>query len=64
MDAYQDFAYVYDELMDTTPYGEWCELICGLIEKYGVSRSLVTVVLILWSVISFSDVSEFLYFNF
>lgn len=38
MSAYEDFAYVYDELMDTTPYGEWCELICGLIEKYGVSK--------------------------
>lgn len=34
------------------------------IEKYGVWRSLVTIVLIVWSVISFSDVSEFLYFNF
>ena len=33
-------------------------------EKYGVWRSLVTVILIVWSVISFSDVSEFLYFNF
>ena len=32
--------------------------------KYGVWRSLVTVVLIVWSVVSFSDVSEFLYFNF
>ena len=21
--AYQDFAYVYDELMDATPYEEW-----------------------------------------
>lgn len=36
--AYQDFAYVYDELMDATPYEEWCERICGLIEQYGVSK--------------------------
>lgn len=32
--------------------------------KYGVMRSLITIVLIVWSVISLSDVSEFLYFNF
>jgi len=35
---YRDFAYVYDEFMDATPYGEWCELLVGLIEKYGVSK--------------------------
>ncbi len=40
MDAYQDFAYVYDELMDATPYEEWCERIDGLIKKYGVSKPL------------------------
>ena len=38
MDAYQDFAYVYDEFMDNTPYEEWCDRIEGLIAKYGVSR--------------------------
>lgn len=38
MEAYQDFAYVYDELMDATPYEEWCEFLTGLIEKYGVSK--------------------------
>ena len=32
--------------------------------KYGVTRSLITMALIVWSVISLSDVSEFLYFNF
>lgn len=32
--------------------------------KYGILRSLVTIFLIVWSVISLSDVSEFLYFNF
>ena len=32
--------------------------------KYGMIRSLVTIFLIVWSVISLSDVSEFLYFNF
>lgn len=38
MNAYEDFAYVYDEFMDATPYEEWCELIVQLIEKYGVSK--------------------------
>ena len=38
MDAYQDFAYVYDELMDATPYEEWCGRIHKLIQEYGVSK--------------------------
>lgn len=38
MEAYGDFAYVYDELMDNTPYEDWCERIVQLIEKFGVSR--------------------------
>lgn len=38
MEAYQDFAYVYDELMDATPYKQWSERIHSLILKYGVSR--------------------------
>lgn len=38
MDTYQDFAYVYDELMDATPYREWCETLVGLISEHGVSR--------------------------
>lgn len=33
-------------------------------KKLSVVRSLVTIILIVWSVISLSDVSEFLYFNF
>lgn len=32
--------------------------------KYGATRSLIVIALIIWSVISLSDVSEFLYFNF
>lgn len=32
--------------------------------QYGARRFMVTVVLLLWSVLSLSDVSEFLYFNF
>lgn len=38
MESYQDFAYVYDEFMDATPYEKWCERICKLITKYGVSK--------------------------
>lgn len=38
MDAYKDFAYVYDELMDETPYEEWCGTIIRLMDQYGVSR--------------------------
>lgn len=32
--------------------------------QFGVKRSLITMLLIIWSVISMSEVSEFLYFNF
>ncbi len=35
---YQDFAAVYDELMDDTPYEKWGERLDGLIKKYGVSK--------------------------
>lgn len=38
MEAYQDFAYVYDKFMDATPYEEWSEFLAELIEKYGVSK--------------------------
>ena len=38
MDMYQDFAYVYDELMDATPYEKWCEFLSAMIQKYGVSK--------------------------
>ena len=40
MDSYQDFAYVYDEFMDATPYDEWSIRIDKLIRKYGVSSAL------------------------
>ena len=38
MDSYQDFAYVYDEFMDETPYEMWCERIETLIKEYGISK--------------------------
>ena len=37
-EAYSDFAEVYDELMDNTPYEEWCETLVQFIEKYGISK--------------------------
>lgn len=36
--SYGDFAYIYDELMDNVPYEEWLEIVCDIIEKYGVSK--------------------------
>ena len=37
MEAYGDFASVYDEFMDNTPYEEWAERLDGFIQKYGIS---------------------------
>lgn len=42
MSCYNEFAYVYDELMDTAPYGEWCAYIKETLERYGVSRPIRT----------------------
>lgn len=36
-EIYTDFARVYDELMDNTPYEEWGNRLDELIRKYGVS---------------------------
>lgn len=38
MKIYQDFAEVYDQFMDNTPYELWGERLEQLIRKYGVSR--------------------------
>lgn len=35
MEAYTDFASVYDELMDDTPYEEWCEFLMEVFRRYG-----------------------------
>lgn len=37
-EIYTDFARVYDELMDNTPYEMWCNRLDQLIASYGVSR--------------------------
>lgn len=39
-ESYSDFAEVYDELMDNTPYERWCDTLTSLIEKYGVSKPM------------------------
>lgn len=36
METYTDFAQVYDEFMDETPYEEWCEFLAGRVKKYGI----------------------------
>lgn len=38
MEAYTDFAGVYDTFMDEVPYQEWADFLAGLIDQYGVSR--------------------------
>ena len=38
MEAYTDFASVYDIFMDDTPYKEWEDFLEELIETYGISK--------------------------
>ena len=41
MEAYTDFARVYDELMDETPYIEWCKWIVSRLWESGIRDGLV-----------------------
>ncbi len=41
MEAYTDFAKVYDIFMDQTPYEEWCRRLTGLLERYEIPKGLV-----------------------
>lgn len=41
MEAYTDFADVYDTLMDNTPYKEWCERITDILRRDGIENDLV-----------------------
>lgn len=41
MDAYTDFAQVYDELMDETPYEKWSHNITDVLEEYDIRDGLV-----------------------
>ena len=42
MEAYTDFARVYDTFMDDTPYEEWCDYLVGLLGKYRKADSALT----------------------
>lgn len=41
MEAYTDFAGVYDQLMDETPYAQWCENIVHELGEYGIFGGLL-----------------------
>ncbi len=41
MEAYSDFAKVYDTFMDETPYEKWCEFLVGILEEYKVPKGLL-----------------------
>lgn len=41
MDAYTDFARVYDTFMDETPYEEWCAFLTEILKEFGIERELV-----------------------
>ena len=40
MEAYTDFAAVYDTLMDETPYDVWGDFVDELIKQYGISKAI------------------------
>ncbi|HKM33634.1 MAG TPA: class I SAM-dependent methyltransferase [Lachnospiraceae bacterium] len=40
MEAYSDFAYVYDTFMDETPYAQWCSFVEQIIAQYGISKPI------------------------
>ena len=42
MEAYTDFAEVYDTFMGDVPYEQWADFLASLIEAYGVSRPVRT----------------------
>lgn len=41
MEEYTDFAALYDEFMEDTPYDEWCEFITDKLSSYNISDGLV-----------------------
>ncbi len=41
MEAYSDFAIVYDVFMDETPYEKWCDFLVELLEKYKIPKGLL-----------------------
>lgn len=43
MEAYTDFARVYDTFMDETPYEEWCEFLVTLLRRYEIKDNVTDV---------------------
>ena len=41
MEAYTDFAELYDLFMEDTPYSEWCEIFCSILKEYDIEDGLV-----------------------
>lgn len=41
MDAYTEFARVYDLFMDDIPYGMWGEYLTGLLQEHGIASGLI-----------------------
>ncbi len=41
MEAYSEFAAVYDEFMDNIPYDTWCEYLTGLLKDDGIEDGLI-----------------------
>ena len=41
MEAYTEFAQVYDHFMDNVPYEAWCEGISKILTEHGISEGLV-----------------------
>ena len=41
MEAYTNFAQVYDLFMDNIPYTEWCDYITSLLQEYQISEGLL-----------------------
>ena len=41
MEAYTDFASVYDELMDETPYEQWCGNVLKVFQENGIEDGLI-----------------------
>jgi ubiquinone/menaquinone biosynthesis C-methylase UbiE len=41
VEEYTDFAFLYDEFMEDTPYDEWCVFICDILKSRGITDGLV-----------------------
>ena len=41
MEAYSEFAQVYDLFMDNVPYEEWCEYLCSLLKDRNIEDGLI-----------------------